>query len=451
MLEDQILLKSNRNEIHNISKAAAKYSGFLQTYSTFDEATLNNIQPIYLANVSSKMLTLIISWCEYHADNENRDSVTRWEEDFVNKLSRAVILELIIASSHLMVADLNYRCCRWVLDSIKGKPLEEIRKFFQYKTGTGHFRATPNSSAAPEKMSNALGWISSGGSIAAILICLFYTPYLWGQIEEVQNEIQMRNDRARVKEMEVLDALKLARASTGRSRHGRSAWDSGSSSRESAPPAWNGNRGGGGGGGYGGQCSCDSYNNCPAGPPGPPGSPGENGYPGSPGGRGEPGAPGQAPQGHDDGSGCKRCPGGLPGAPGAPGRDGAPGDQGAPGQDGDSSPAPEGPAGQPGNDGAPGQPGSDGAPGQPGQNGSRGTPGPQGPSGAPGQPGGRGAPGDNGAAGAPGQPGQNGGNGRPGGPGSPGGRGHDGGPGQPGGQGRDANYCPCPRRFAAKH
>ncbi|CAJ0565973.1 unnamed protein product, partial [Mesorhabditis spiculigera] len=233
-----------------------------------------------------------------------------------------------------------------------GNPLKRgLLGMVRRNTGAEKFQT------APGKMS-ILGWASSVGSGVAILTCLLYTPYLWGQIEEVRVTVARMSDHFQVKEMQIVEQLKLARKNVGRARVARDAWEdwhrrnghqqqnngwgwAGPPRASPAPPSPD--RGYGGG-----QCQCDSYNRCPAGPPGPPGTPGENGYPGAPGGRGTPGAPGVVPEEHRHVSG----PAGDNGAAGAPGQ---------PGQNGGS--------GRPGGPGAPGARGHDGNPGSPGSQG----------------------------------------------------------------------------------
>ncbi|CAJ0576213.1 unnamed protein product, partial [Mesorhabditis spiculigera] len=70
-----------------------------------------------------------------------------------------------------------------------------------------------------------LGWASSVGSGVAILTCLLYTPYLWGQIEEVRGTVARMSDHFQVKEMQIVEQLKLARKNVGRTRVARDAWE----------------------------------------------------------------------------------------------------------------------------------------------------------------------------------------------------------------------------------
>ncbi|CAJ0566385.1 unnamed protein product, partial [Mesorhabditis spiculigera] len=158
-------------------------------------------------------------------------------------------------------------------------------------------------------MSRWLGWASAAGSLASLVICLAFVPYLQNNINTITESIASRNEQLRLRGAEALVEVKLLPKSR----------------RQRGAP----------------ECRCEKEDRCPVGPQGAPGADGEPGKPGVPGAKGVPGLPGIAPES-------------LRHEHGAPGQDAKMGEMGKPGKDGD-----RGKPGKPGPPGETGYPGAD--------------------------------------------------------------------------------------------
>lgn len=103
---------------------------------------------IPLPNVSGKIFTKIVEYCNYHLENpapqtmdededkkkESRrtDDIIPWDADFC-KVEQATLFELILAANYLDIKPLLDLGCKTVANMIKGKTPEEIRKTFNIK------------------------------------------------------------------------------------------------------------------------------------------------------------------------------------------------------------------------------------------------------------------------------------------------------------------------------
>ena len=99
--------------------------------------------PIPLHNVTSKILTKVIEYCEYHTANptpktedkkeeKRTDDISPWDKSFCS-VDQATLFELILAANFLDIKPLLDLTCKTVANMIKGKTPEEIRKTFNIK------------------------------------------------------------------------------------------------------------------------------------------------------------------------------------------------------------------------------------------------------------------------------------------------------------------------------
>ena len=160
---------------------------------------------------------------------------------------------------------------------------------------------------------HVLGIVSVVCSSVAIFACIVVVPTLYGQINDLHEEIMF--DVVEFKssaDAMWTDMMTLQqRAKNGGSAqevhhnlgHGESIMNMFRGKRQ-APD--NG-------------CNCDANNKCPPGPPGPAGAKGDDGMDGVNGQPGKPGVPGDAPVIKGEKGKCKVCPAGDKGPPGPAG------------------------------------------------------------------------------------------------------------------------------------
>ncbi|KAG8719817.1 E3 ubiquitin ligase complex SCF subunit scon-3, partial [Ceratobasidium sp. 394] len=99
--------------------------------------------PFPLLNVSSSVLKKVLEYCEYHrndpqhsANNSNDDPPRRriveigeWDQRFI-QVDQAMLFEIIRAANYLDIKGLRDVGSETVVNMIKGKTPEEIRKLF---------------------------------------------------------------------------------------------------------------------------------------------------------------------------------------------------------------------------------------------------------------------------------------------------------------------------------
>jgi S-phase kinase-associated protein 1 len=98
---------------------------------------------IPLPNVTGKILTKVIDYCNYHyqnpsppsdekKDEKRTDDIIPWDLEFC-KVDQATLFEMILAANYLDIKPLLDVTCKTVANMIKGKTPEEIRKTFNIK------------------------------------------------------------------------------------------------------------------------------------------------------------------------------------------------------------------------------------------------------------------------------------------------------------------------------
>eukprot|EP00253_Pinus_taeda_P001197 PITA_01197 len=132
--ERKVTLKSSDNVLFDVTDAVAFESEYIKMMIE-DTDTANAIP---LPNVSSKILSKVIEYCEYHVKAQmlaagksaiSEDEIRIWDEEFV-KVDEATLCDLILAANYLNIENLLDLTCQTVADMIKEKTPEEIRKIF---------------------------------------------------------------------------------------------------------------------------------------------------------------------------------------------------------------------------------------------------------------------------------------------------------------------------------
>tara|TARA_B100001094_G_scaffold322499_1_gene371932 strand:+ start:136 stop:615 length:480 start_codon:yes stop_codon:yes gene_type:complete len=98
----------------------------------FDITTLQN--PVPLPEVDTHILNLVIQYCQYHHETDDKDDdKKKWDEQFI-KIDDAQLFDLILAANYLEITPLLDLACQCVANYIKAcKTPSEIRRRFNIK------------------------------------------------------------------------------------------------------------------------------------------------------------------------------------------------------------------------------------------------------------------------------------------------------------------------------
>ncbi|CAI2349283.1 unnamed protein product [Caenorhabditis sp. 36 PRJEB53466] len=140
-LEPKVMykLKSRDGKIEEISDLALRHSTTLQTMTELLGCSAQE-EPIVVANVDGKILSLVVQWCEKYREKEPVEEVLNsserevvrisdWESQFL-KIENQDLFELICASNYLDVKGLMNVACKTVANMAIGKSPEELRQIF---------------------------------------------------------------------------------------------------------------------------------------------------------------------------------------------------------------------------------------------------------------------------------------------------------------------------------
>lgn len=85
---------------------------------------------IPLPNVDGKILGMVVEWCKKHANDDDKDKVKKWDEEFVNDKDEITLWHLTKAADYLISDELVELMTTKVANMIKDKTVEEIRELF---------------------------------------------------------------------------------------------------------------------------------------------------------------------------------------------------------------------------------------------------------------------------------------------------------------------------------
>jgi S-phase kinase-associated protein 1 len=135
--EDEILvLVSKEDDKFKVSRKTACMAQLVK--ETLEDKNANEVT---LANVDTKVLTLVIKYMNYHVDNPGKEIekplkssnmkevCSDWDADFVD-IDQDLLFELILAANYMDIKPLLDLTCAKIASMIKGKKPEEIRKTF---------------------------------------------------------------------------------------------------------------------------------------------------------------------------------------------------------------------------------------------------------------------------------------------------------------------------------
>lgn len=138
-----IILKSSDGVTFEVDVSVASQA---QTIKHIIEDIQNDTTIIPVPNVTSKILSKVIVFCEKHApsssadggkDDSNTtkvidDELKTWDADFLN-VDQSTLFGLVSAANYLDIKSLLNLTCKAVAEMIMGKTPEQIREIFNIK------------------------------------------------------------------------------------------------------------------------------------------------------------------------------------------------------------------------------------------------------------------------------------------------------------------------------
>jgi S-phase kinase-associated protein 1 len=134
----KITLKSSDGESFEVDKAVALE---LQTIKHMIEDNCADVNEIPLPNVTSKILIKMIEYCKKHLEVarseedkscNNENDLKAWDTDFI-KVDNDTLCKLFSAAIDLKIKSLQDFIHNTIIDMMKGKTHDEIRKLFNIK------------------------------------------------------------------------------------------------------------------------------------------------------------------------------------------------------------------------------------------------------------------------------------------------------------------------------
>ena len=135
-----IKLISKSNQEVKVLFDAMKLSGTIKALVSYDENYLDDFDitslenPIPVPVVDTDILNLVIKYCQYHYETDDKDDdKKKWDEEFM-KIDDDQLFDLILAANYLEITPLLDLACQSVANYIKAcKTPSEIRRRFNIK------------------------------------------------------------------------------------------------------------------------------------------------------------------------------------------------------------------------------------------------------------------------------------------------------------------------------
>ncbi|KAK2195140.1 bifunctional S-phase kinase-associated protein 1-like/SKP1-BTB-POZ domain superfamily/S-phase kinase-associated protein 1/SKP1-like [Babesia duncani] len=137
---DQIILISAEGDEFTVDRTVMRMSGVIR--NMIEDTTIDNeIAPITLSNISTRVLSKIIEYCTHHHNNlpaqipqplkspDLTELVSPWDLEFIN-IDKEMLFDLILAENYLDIKPLLELTCAKVASLIKDKTPEQIRREF---------------------------------------------------------------------------------------------------------------------------------------------------------------------------------------------------------------------------------------------------------------------------------------------------------------------------------
>ncbi|XP_010514085.1 PREDICTED: SKP1-like protein 14 [Camelina sativa] len=134
MSSNKVVLTSSDGVTFEIEEAVARKLQIIGHMIDDDCAD----KAIPLANVTGKILALVIEYCKKHVDDKDStkeeeakaEELKTWDVEFMKNIDIETTFSIILAANYLNVKDLLDLTCQSVADHIKDMSPEEIRTIF---------------------------------------------------------------------------------------------------------------------------------------------------------------------------------------------------------------------------------------------------------------------------------------------------------------------------------
>jgi len=138
--QPMVMLSSDGKEFKTDRKVVEMFKvvkDMLETLTGDDPNT-----PIPANNVRGVILEKIIEWAEHHKDDPDTsdeeeqykdrrtDDIPKWDQEFLEKMTKEQIYETLQACNYLDLKPLLEICCKTICNWMKGKSVEEVRTMF---------------------------------------------------------------------------------------------------------------------------------------------------------------------------------------------------------------------------------------------------------------------------------------------------------------------------------
>ena len=137
-----IILQSSDDVRFPVEVNVVLQMGMMKKYFIQDnlDSIPNNVFPV--PNVTGLILKKVINYCKKHVKTPLKSNVfiedyeeklKNWDVKFLNKSNLNTLFHLILAANSMQIKSLTDLTCQTVVDMIKGKSTEEIRKMLNIK------------------------------------------------------------------------------------------------------------------------------------------------------------------------------------------------------------------------------------------------------------------------------------------------------------------------------
>ncbi|CAN0901917.1 SKP1-like protein 16 [Linum grandiflorum] len=140
---EKITLKTADDILFEVDKPVAMELDTVKNFFCEDESNIASSSEagvvVPLLNVSAQALEKIIIYCTKQVefdkrpadiDNEEKNKMKKFRDEFVNELGNEELKELIVAANYLNIPSLMDTLCDNAADRIKNRSVKYVRKFF---------------------------------------------------------------------------------------------------------------------------------------------------------------------------------------------------------------------------------------------------------------------------------------------------------------------------------
>jgi len=130
-MSTKIMLKSSDGKSFEIDEDVARKS--IAINHMVEDGCATDVIP--LRNVTSKILKIVIDYCEKHVKSKEEEDLKEWDADFMKTIETTILFDVMMAANYLNIQILLDLTCKTVSDLLQadllsGKTPDEIRAHF---------------------------------------------------------------------------------------------------------------------------------------------------------------------------------------------------------------------------------------------------------------------------------------------------------------------------------